>query len=204
MTRGRLLVFEGGEGCGKSTQAALLADRLGAVLTREPGATEVGERIRALVLDPASADLDARAEALLLTAARAQHVAEVIRPALERGRHVVSDRFTGSLLAYQGYGRGLPLDDLRSLSDFATGGLDADLVVLLDLPPAVAAERRGAEPDRLEAAGDAFHERVRLGFAALAATEPGRWAVVDAGGSPGEVAARVWAVTESRLHLSHR
>ena len=204
MTRGRLLVLEGGEGCGKSTQASILADRLGAVLTREPGATEVGERIRALVLDPASADLDARAEALLLAAARAQHVAEVIRPALEEGRHVVSDRFTGSLLAYQGYGRGLPLDDLRSLSDFATGGLDADLVVLLDLPPAVAAERRGAQPDRMEAAGDAFHERVRHGFAALAGAEPGRWAVVDAGGSPGEVAERVWAVADSRLHLSQR
>lgn len=198
------MVLEGGEGCGKSTQASLLADRLGAVLTREPGATEVGERIRALVLDPASADLDARAEALLLVAARAQHVAEVIRPALEEGRHVVSDRFTGSLLAYQGYGRGLPLDDLRSLSAFATDGLDADLVVLLDLPPAVAAGRRDVALDRLEAAGDAFHERVRHGFATLAAAEPGRWAVVDAGGSPGEVAARVWAVAESRLHLSHR
>lgn len=198
------MVLEGGEGCGKSTQAALLADRLGAVLTREPGATEVGERIRALVLDPSSADLDARAEALLLAAARAQHVAEVIRPALEQGRHVVSDRFTGSLLAYQGYGRGLPLDDLRSLSGFATDGLDPDLVVLLDLAPAVAAGRGGTAPDRLEAAGVPFHERVRQGFAALAAADPGRWVVVDAGGSPGEVAERVWAVTVSRLHLSRR
>ncbi len=198
------MVLEGGEGCGKSTQASLLAERLGAVLTREPGATEVGERIRALVLDPASTDLDARAEALLMTAARAQHVAEVIRPALEEGRHVVSDRFTGSLLAYQGYGRGLPLDDLRSLSRFATGGLDADLVVLLDLPPAVAAQRGGVRPDRLESAGGAFHQRVRQGFAALAAADPGRWVVVDAGGSPSEVAGRVWAVTRARLQPSPR
>jgi dTMP kinase len=201
---GRLVVLEGGEGCGKSTQASLLADRLGAVLTREPGATEVGERIRALVLDPASAGLDPRTEALLLAAARAQHVTEVIRPALAQGRHVVSDRFTGSLLAYQGYGRGLPLDDLVSLSGFATEGLEADLVVLLDLPPVVAAARRGTDLDRLEAAGEAFHERVRRGFAALAGAEPERWAVIDAGGSVDEVAERVWAVTEARLGLSRR
>jgi dTMP kinase len=201
---GRLVVLEGGEGCGKSTQASLLADRLGAVLTREPGATEVGERIRALVLDPASAGLDARTEALLLAAARAQHVTEVIRPALAQGRHVVSDRFTGSLLAYQGYGRGLPLDDLVSLSGFATEGLEADLVVLLDLPPVVAAARRDTALDRLEAAGEAFHERVRRGFAALAGAEPERWAVIDAGGSVDEVAERVWAVTEARLGLSRR
>jgi dTMP kinase len=201
---GRLVVLEGGEGCGKSTQASLLADRLGAVLTREPGATEVGEHIRALVLDPASAGLDPRTEALLLAAARAQHVTEVIRPALAQGRHVVSDRFTGSLLAYQGYGRGLPLDDLVSLSGFATEGLEADLVVLLDLPPVVAAARRDTALDRLEAAGEAFHERVRRGFAALAGAEPERWAVVDAGGSVDEVAERVWAVTETRLGLSRR
>ncbi|HEV2759178.1 MAG TPA: dTMP kinase, partial [Acidimicrobiales bacterium] len=109
----RLIVFEGGEGSGKSTQAALLAARLGAVLTHEPGGTGVGVRIRSVVLDPAvGIDLDMRAEALLMAADRAQHVAEVIRPALARGDDVVSDRFTGSTLAYQGYARGLPVDEL--------------------------------------------------------------------------------------------
>ena len=200
--RGRLVVLEGGEACGKSTQAALLAPRLGAVLTREPGGTVVGERIRSLLLDPAlGADLDARAEALLMAAARAQHVAEVLAPALAAGRVVVSDRFIGSSLAYQGYGRGLSLPDLAALSGFATEGLEADVVVLLDLAPAEAAGRRGPVPDRLEAAGEAFHRRVDEGFAALAAADPDHWAVVDARGTVDEVAARVWDAVSSRLGL---
>lgn len=197
--RGRLVVLEGGEGCGKSTQAALLASRLGAVLTREPGGTEMGERIRALVLDPASAGLDARTEALLMAAARAQHVAAVVAPALDAGRHVVSDRYTDSSLAYQGFGRGLPVDDLRKLSAFATGGLDPDVVVLLDLPAAEAVRRRGPHPDRLEAEGHAFHRRVAEGFAALAAADPDRWVVVDASGDPEAVAGRVWDAVSARL-----
>ncbi|MBA2436829.1 MAG: dTMP kinase [Acidimicrobiia bacterium] len=201
--RGRLVVLEGGEACGKSTQAALLAPRLGAVLTREPGGTVAGERIRTLLLDPElGAGLDARAEALLMAAARAQHVAEVVAPALASGRAVVSDRFIGSSLAYQGYGRGLPRDELAALSAFATGGLDADVVVLLDLPAAEAATRRGPVPDRLEAAGEAFHRRVEEGFAALAADDPAHWVVVDARGSIDEVAERVWKEVSSRLHLS--
>ncbi|HEV2068663.1 MAG TPA: dTMP kinase [Acidimicrobiales bacterium] len=198
--RGRLVVLEGGEACGKSTQAALLAPRLGAVLTREPGGTVVGERIRALLLDPElGTGLDARAEALLMAAARAQHVAEVLAPALAGGRHVVCDRFIGSSLAYQGFGRDLPLKELATLSAFATAGLDADLVVLLELPPAEASARRGAVPDRLEAAGAAFHQRVREGFAALAAGEPERWVVVDATGSIEEVAERVWDAVSKQL-----
>ena len=197
--RGRLIVLEGGEACGKSTQAARLAHTLDAVLTREPGGTSIGERVRDLVLDRSSAGLDARAEALLLSAARAQHVAEVVAPALEKGRHVVSDRFTGSTLAYQGFGRGLQVDDLAALSTFATDGLEPDLVVLLDLAPEVAAARRGAHLDRLEAAGEAFHSRVREGFAALAEADPAHWVVVDGSGSPDVVAERVGAAVASHL-----
>ncbi len=196
---GRLVVLEGGEGCGKSTQAVRLAQRLGALLTREPGGTPMGERIRSLVLDPAAAGLVARAEALLMAAARAQHVAEVVAPALAAGRHVVSDRFTGSSLAYQGYGRGLPVDELRLLSSFATGGLEADLVVLLELDAAVVARRRDRQPDRVEAAGPEFHRRVGEGFAALASADAERWVRVDGEGSEDEVADRVWAALTARL-----
>jgi dTMP kinase len=200
--KGRLVVLEGGEACGKSTQAARLAPRLGAVLTREPGGTVVGERIRSLLLDPAlGAELDARAEALLMAAARAQHVAEVVAPALAAGRVVVSDRFVGSSLAYQGYGRGLPQPDLAALSAFATGGLGADVVVLLDLESTEAAARRGPVPDRMEAAGEAFHRRVEEGFAALAAADPDHWVVVDASGTIDEVADRVWDAVSTRLGL---
>ncbi|MDP9453889.1 MAG: dTMP kinase [Actinomycetota bacterium] len=196
--RGRLVVLEGGEACGKSTQAGLLAPRLGAVLTREPGGTEIGERLRDLVLDPASAVLDARTEALLMAAARAQHVAEVVRPALAAGRDVVSDRFVGSSLAYQGYGRGLPVGDVAALSRFATAGVDPDVVVLLDLAPTQALARRDPRPDRLEAAGADFHRRVAEGFAALAEVDA-RWVVVDAAGEPDAVAERVWAAVSARL-----
>lgn len=188
---GRLIAFEGGEACGKSTQAALLAARLGAVLTREPGGTGVGERVRAILLDRDAGDLGPRAEALLLAAARAQHVAEVIGPALAAGRHVVTDRFSHSSLAYQGHGRGLPLEEVRALSEWATGGLWPDVVVLLDLPAHEAEARRG-RPDRFEAEGGDFHRRVEEGFRALAADDPGRWRVVDGSGTVEEVAARVW------------
>jgi dTMP kinase len=173
--RGRLIAFEGGEASGKSTQAKRLADRIGAVLTREPGGTALGEQIRALLLDPAGV-VDARTEALLMAAARAQHVHEVIEPALAAGRHVVTDRFTASSLAYQGFGRGLPIDEVRALSAFATGGLEPDLYVLLDLPPDVAATRRDRAHDRMESAGADFHIRVREGFLDLVDE---RWLVVD-------------------------
>lgn len=187
----RLIALEGGEACGKSTQAALLASRLGALLTREPGGTAVGERVRAVLLDPSVAALDARAEALLMAAARAQHVSEVVVPALKAGRDVVTDRFSHSSLAYQGYGRGLPLDEVRRLSDWATGGLWPDVVVLLDLPAEEAEARRG-RPDRFEAESREFHRRVEAGFRQLAASEPDRWRIVDASGTVEEVAARVW------------
>jgi dTMP kinase len=190
MSRGRLIAFEGGEASGKSTQAARLAADLGAVLTREPGGTEVGRRIREIVLDPAASGIGGPAEALLMAADRAQHVSEVIEPALTRGQDVVTDRFVPSSLAYQGYGRGLDVDAVRQLSAWATGGLDADVVVLLDVPAPVAAERLQGR-DRMEAAGDDFHRRVADGYRELAAADPDRWVVIDGVGSVEEVAARV-------------
>lgn len=193
MNRGRLIAFEGGEASGKSTQAAALAERLGALLTREPGGTALGLRVRELVLDPEPAGLHPRTEALLLVADRAQHVAELVAPALAVGRDVVTDRFSGSTLAYQGYGQGLPVDDLLWLSRWASDGLEPDLVVLLDVEPLVAAARQGGRPlDRLEARDAAFHERVRDGYRDLAGADSKRWAVVDGSGSESEVAAQVW------------
>lgn len=197
----RLIALEGGEACGKSTQAALLASRLGALLTREPGGTAVGERVRAVLLDRSVAGLDARAEALLMAAARAQHVSEVVVPTLQAGQDVVTDRFSHSSLAYQGYGRGLPLDEVRRLSDWATGGLWPDVVVLLDLPAEEAEARRG-RPDRFEAESREFHRRVEAGFRQLAASEPDRWRVVDASGTVEEVAARVWDAVCGRPPLA--
>ncbi|MGH9126253.1 MAG: dTMP kinase, partial [Acidimicrobiales bacterium] len=168
MTRGRFVAFEGGEASGKSTQAARLAARLGAVLTREPGGTELGRHIRQLVLGThAGMQVGIRAEALLLAADRAQHVATVIRPALESGRDVVTDRYAGSSLAYQGFGRGLDLAEIEHVSDWASEGLWPDLVILLDVPADVARGRlvaSGVGPDRLETAVDAFHGRVTEGF----------------------------------------
>ncbi len=189
---GRFIAFEGGEGSGKSTQAALVARRLGAVLTHEPGGTEVGARIRAIVLDRAvGTALEVRAEALLMAADRAQHVAEVIRPALAGGRDVVTDRFSGSTLAYQGYARGLDVDELAWLSQWSAGGLEPDVVVLLDVPAEVAAIRMKQDPDRMEAAGDDFHRRVAAGYRVLAAADPDRWRVVDGSGSVEHVEALV-------------
>ena len=188
---GRFIVFEGGEGAGKSTQVRRLAAALEAygravLVTREPGATPVGRQIRSLVLDHASAEdgppLTPRAEALLYAADRAHHVATVIDPALKRGTVVISDRYVDSSLAYQGAGRTLPLEEIRWLSRWATDGLRPDLVVLLDVDPTEGlrrvADRGGA--DRLEAEPTAFHQRVRRGFLDLAAADPARYLVVNA------------------------
>lgn len=194
---GRLVAFEGGEGCGKSTQARLLGEHLGAVVTHEPGATTIGASIRRLLLDPATEGMDDRTEALLMAADRAQHVAEVIRPALAAGRHVVTDRFAGSSLAYQGYGRGLDLEEVRGLSAWATGGLWPDVVVLLEVPPEVAEARMGVARDRMEQAGEGFHARVAAGFRSLAADDP-TWVVIDGTGPPDDVAARVRAAVATR------
>lgn len=199
--KGRLVALEGGEGSGKSTQARLLAERLDAVLTREPGGTRLGEEIRRLVLE-GTEEMDARTEALLMAAARAQHVTEVIRPALEAGRHVVTDRFTPSSLAYQGFGRGLDATEIGNLSRWATGGLSADLVVLLDVPDEIRRARTGNPRDRLEAAGEEFHDRVIAGFRQMASRSEGSWEVVDGSGSVEEVSELVWQAwlrSEQRL-----
>ena len=160
---GRFVVFEGGEASGKSTQARLLAERWGATFTFEPGDTAVGARLREILLDPATGNLDPRAEALLMAADRAHHVATTILPALHRGRDVVCDRYVGSSIAYQGYGRGLGADEVAHLSDFATHGLKPDLVVLLQVPHAVAASRlavAGAEQILLREIDENAHRDV--------------------------------------------
>jgi len=195
---GVLIAFEGGEGAGKSTQVRRLQEWLtgeGLVArgTFEPGATPSGGRIRAIVLDPASAGLSARSEALLYAADRAQHVHDVLRPALDAGEVVITDRFVDSSLAYQGAGRTIPMDDVRSISRWATQGLQPDLTVLLDLPPEVGLARaRGrAAADRLESESLDFHQRVRRTFRALAEAEPDRYLVLDARRSPDEIAAAI-------------
>jgi dTMP kinase len=197
--RGRLIAFEGGEGCGKSTQAQLLATSLGALLTREPGGTPAGERIRAILLDGVIDEIGPAAELLLMAAARAEHVRRLILPALEAGRSVVTDRFTGSSLAYQGYGRRLPLETVRAISSFASGGLEPDLNILLQLPEDVAVARRCGRPDRIEAEDPGFHARVVAGFRAIAESDPPGWCVVEAEGTPDEVAVRVLAAVRARL-----
>jgi dTMP kinase len=192
LSAARYVALEGAEGSGKSTHAARLAERLGAVLTHETGGTEVGARLREILHDVDVVDLDDRAEALIIAADRAQHLARVVQPALHAGRCVVSDRSVYSTLAYQGYGRGLDLTELRQLNDWAIGGRWPDLVVLLDAPLDVLTARlRGRELDRFERAGEAFHRRVVEGFRTMAAEDPVRWVVVDAAGDPDDVAEQV-------------
>jgi dTMP kinase len=198
---GRFIAFEGGEGTGKSTQARLLASTLDALLTREPGGTGLGELIRDLVLEPGGVPVGERAEALLFAAARAQHVEEVIRPALATGRHVVTDRFLHSSVAYQGYGRGLPPAEIGDLSRWAGDGLLPDLVVLLEVPPDVAAQRLARPLDRLESSGRAFHERVRAGFRTMAEADPARWVVLDGDRGVDALASTIHSVVRQRLRL---
>jgi thymidylate kinase (EC 2.7.4.9) len=195
------ITLEGGEGVGKTTQQALLAERLqregyACVSTREPGGTALGEALRELLLhgDP----LTPLAELFLYAADRAEHVQKCILPALAAGQVVVCDRFTDSTLAYQGYGRGLDLEKIRQLNHLATGGLQPHLTLWLDLPPEVGLARSGLA-DRLEQERLEFHRRVHQGFQALAAAEPQRIVRIDAGGSPLEVAARIWSVVKPRL-----
>lgn len=198
MSTGLFVSFEGPEGAGKSTQLLRLATRLraaghDAVVTREPGGTPAADRIRDVILD-ASLRVDALTEFLLYAASRAQHVVEVIAPALDDGRVVLTDRFTAASVAYQGFGRGLDVDFVRSLNDRAASGLTPDLTLLFDLPPEVGLARvreRGA-PDRLEGADLDFHRRVRDGFLTQAAENPERWLVLDASEGPGALEAAVW------------
>lgn len=206
------ITLEGGEGVGKTTQQALLVERLrqegyACLCTREPGGTALGKTLRELLLhgDPFSP----LAELLLYAADRAEHVSKVIAPALAAGQVVVCDRFTDSTLAYQGYGRGLDLEKIRQLNHLATGGLQPHLTLWLDLPPEVglarSRQRRVAitgSCDKLEQEHLEFHRRVYQGFQALAAAEPQRIVRISAQGSPAEVAARLWSVVEPRLPLA--
>lgn len=195
--RGVFITFEGGEGCGKSTQQRLLARRLEAAgltvrMLREPGGTVVGEAVRSVVLDPEHSGLDATTEVLLYEAARAQLVAEVIEPALLAGEVVLCDRFFDSTTAYQGHARGLPLAQIESLNRIATGGLMPDRTLLLDIDAAHGVRRATSHgADRLEAEDTAFHERVRAGFLRVAAENPSRVRVIDADADVEVVAARV-------------
>lgn len=204
MARGKFITFEGGEGCGKSTQIKRLKEALEregveTVLTREPGGTWLSEEIRHLIKDQTTDAPCDRSELLLFLAARAQLVRNVIHPALEAGKWVLSDRFSDSTLAYQGYGRRLPLDDLRQMNEFACEGLKPDLTLLLDVSPETSCARMrkreaatDTEADRIEKAGDEFHARLRAGFAELAKVEPDRIVTIDANGTPDEVWELVW------------
>ena len=195
------IALEGLEGCGKSTHTKRLGEHLNAVITREPGGTRIGALLRAILADPENTDLAPRTEALLMAADRAQHVAEVVEPALAAGRHVVTDRFAGSSIAYQGHGRGLPINEIRDLSLWATGGVWPDLIILLDVPEAEADRRLGAARDRMEAEPAAFHAAVLEGFRSQAAAEPDRWVVIDGTPSIDEVSAAVSAAVAERLQL---
>jgi dTMP kinase len=186
------IAFEGGEGAGKSTQVEMLAEWLREqgrtpVVTREPGGTALGREVRRLLLDRATTGMSPRAEALLYAMDRAQHVAEVMMPALMRGDVVISDRYVDSTLAYQGGGRELSQAELSRLSKWATGNLVADITVLLDLDPAVGLARISGELDRIESEDLAFHQRVRESFIELASRAPHRYLVIDASRPPGDV-----------------
>ena len=201
--RGKFITFEGPEGGGKSTQVQTLAEWLRkqgkkVVVTREPGGTRMSELIRALVRDEMEDPPVTRCEVLLFLAARAQVVSQVIRPALAHGEWVVCDRFADSTFAYQGYGRGIDVQLLKNFNDFVTEGLVPDLTILLDVPPEVSRTRLAARQastadtgDRIEAAGEMFHRRLREGFLDLAKAEPKRFTVIDASKSIEKVAAAV-------------
>lgn len=201
MTHGSFIVLEGGEASGKSTQVERLVSRLResgreVVETFEPGATAVGARVRALLLDGPES-IEPIAEALLLAADRAQHVGEIVLPALERGADVVSDRYVASSLVYQGVARGLGVGVVEDLNRVATAGFEPDIVIVLDVSDEVAATRRPVASDRMERESDGFHAAVRDGYRKLSADRG--WALIDADADVEVVAERVWAVVEQRL-----
>ncbi|MBN1260805.1 MAG: dTMP kinase [Anaerolineae bacterium] len=206
--RGLLVTFEGPEGSGKTTQLPLVARWLETLhfpvlCTREPGGTRVGERIRAVLHDPSFTEMAPVTEILLYSASRAQHVAEIIRPALAEGHIVLCDRYYDSTYAYQGFGRALSLDELRSITRFATGGLVPDVTLYLDLEPEVGLQRRlqgGEEMNRLDREALDFHRRVREGYWTLVRQEPQRWLVIDAQGTVAEVQARIRDALHPRLY----
>lgn len=209
--RGLFIVLEGGEGVGKSTQAALLSSWMGDqgidhVLTREPGGTKVGEAIREIVLGRHDLEMPAETELLLILAARAAFVSEVVRPALAAGKVVLADRFSLSTLAYQGFGRGIDLHSIRSGLEICAGGVEPDLYVVLDVPTEEGTERQrrgGMAPDRIEREGDTFLRAVREGYLALAESEPGV-VLISGIGQPEEVQERLRSVLESRFPETFR
>ena len=214
--RGRFITFEGGEGSGKSTQARLLAARLAThgidpVVTREPGGSTFAEAARRVLLDPATAPTSPLAAALLFNAARADHLAATIRPALATGRWVLCDRFSDSTRVYQGAAGGVDAGDLEQLERLVVGPDKPDLTILLDLDPAVGLARAGIRRETSGTSGGAdayearqleFHLKLREGFLAIAAAEPGRFVVVDAAQDPEPIAAAIWTAVGHRLGLS--
>lgn len=213
---GLFITFEGPEGAGKSTQTQRLAKRLEqadfpCMVTREPGGTLIGDRVRAILLDSANAGMIAEAEILLFSASRAQLVAECIRPSLAAGRSVICDRYADSTLAYQGYGRGLDLARLREITTFATGGLTPDLTLFLDLPVSEGLKRRqqaykGGEGEfnRLDRQSLEFHECVRQGYLEMASQEPQRWVILDGLLPPDQVEAEIWTRVHPLLTYRHK
>jgi len=207
VTQGKFITFEGGEGTGKSTQAARLVERLRAreldvVQTREPGGSPGAEDIRAIALNGDAGRWSPMTETLLMFAARSDHLERTIRPALEAGRWVVCDRFADSSRAYQGVGGGTPAEFIEALDAAIVGATQPDLTLVFDLPVKVGLERafgRGLFETRFESKGLEFHERLRRGFLEIAAAHPQRCVVIDADGDQEMVAARVWAVIEARL-----
>jgi len=198
------VTLEGPDGCGKTVQSKRLAEHLrseglNVVMTREPGGTEIGDQIRQVIMSLENRQMDPRTEFLLFSASRAQLVKEVIRPHLEAGGVIVSDRFYDSSFAYQGYGHGLPLDELRAITAFATGGLVPDLTLLIDLPAKAGLARRktGGNWNRMDAYDLAFHQRVRTAYRTMAQTESERWRTVDGDQSPDSVQAALQAAVEA-------
>lgn len=202
------ITFEGSEGCGKTTQITLLADFLrqqgyDVLTTREPGGTPIGEQIRSVLISMKNEDMHARSEILLFQASRAQLVERVIRPHLAQGGIVLSDRYADSTLAYQGYGRGVDLVQLRTLIDFATGGLKPDLTLLLDMDAQEGLRRRskGGQINRLDALEIEFYQRVSHGFRLMAEQEPERWIKIDAARAPEAVQIDVQKAVVRRLKI---
>ena len=199
------VTLEGIEGSGKSTLVKRLAERLGdeAVVTKEPGGTAIGRAVRQVLLDPASEGITSMTEVLLYFADRAQNVAEVVQPGLAAGRVVFCDRYVESSLAYQGYGRGLPREQILALAELATGGLRPDLIVLIDVPVEVGLQRvtRRGEHDRLESEKRAFHERVRKGYFELMEAEPARWLRLDGAPEPERVFDSLWRELAERGYV---
>jgi dTMP kinase len=194
---GLFITFEGGEGCGKSTQSRLLLKKLEqqnvpVVLTHEPGGTALGNELRRTLKRKRDSSISPHAELFLLAASRAQLVAEVIRPALEQGKVVICDRFTHSTMVYQGYGRGLDFTAIKMVNNMATRNLDPDLIILLDISPKQGLARKRSLKDRFELEDSSFHRRVREGYLKMAAAEPDRWLVIDASLPKGRVAEIIW------------